>query len=182
MRQHVMIGVFLVMTPGVIAEDGINLQETEQEDQTADQFVARDVAHPVIVVIQIEVAVQTQHARLFRDLAFVAQNILPNRAGLPDVVTHVVIGGADHVASKALLDQFCHRASTKERDIIGMRLDGCQNLTLMGQTGFGPFEIRSGRRLLWASAPANPHRIEIHSRQTSQHTGIEFASTHKPLN
>ena len=78
--QHVVIGVLLVMRPRVIAHDGVDLQEANQENQPADQLIARDIAHAMIAVIQIEFSLQAQDAGLlfrFRSLRKTFSPIVP---------------------------------------------------------------------------------------------------------
>ena len=71
MTQHVVIGVLFIMRPRVVAEHGIDLQESKQKDQPANQLVAGDVAHPMIAVVESEIALETEHAGLIGHLAFI---------------------------------------------------------------------------------------------------------------
>ena len=86
MSQDVVIWILVVVAPRIVAEDGVDFQKAEQEDQTADQFVPRYIAHAVVVVVQGKVALQSQDARLFVYLAFVPQNVLAYSAGFAYIV------------------------------------------------------------------------------------------------
>src|SRR2546423_7203790 len=101
-----MIGILFVVGPRIVAEDRIDLQQTKKENQPADQLVARDIAHAVIVIVESEIALEPQHTRLLGYLAFVAQDILTHGTWLAVGISHIVVCGANHVAGVTFLDQF----------------------------------------------------------------------------
>lgn len=68
-------------------------------------------------------------------------------------IAHIIVSGADEVASIALFDQFDYRARRRERDIIGMSLKYEKYFPFMGLARGGAFKKNSagrrGRMLLW---------------------------------
>ncbi len=120
-----MIGILLVMSPGVPADDGIDFQQADQEDQAALELILRDVAHAVVAVIEVEDLFEPQNARDFIVVALVAKHVLADGAGSAQSrgVTHVVVGRSNQVARVPLFDELGNRARGEERNIIGMRLD-----------------------------------------------------------
>ena len=79
--DHLVIGILLVVRPGVPANHRIHLQQPDQEDQAALQLVLRDVAHAVVAVIQIEDPIEAQDPRHLVVVALVAENVLADGAG-----------------------------------------------------------------------------------------------------
>jgi hypothetical protein len=130
------IGVFLVVRPGVPAHDRIDLEQADQKDQAALELVLRGVAHAVVAIVQVEDALQSQHPRHLVVVALVAEHVLADRPGRaqPARVAHVVVGGADEVAGVALAHEFGHGARGRQRDVVGVGLDGQQDLALVGSS------------------------------------------------
>ena len=108
--EHIVIGIFFVVAPRIVTEHRIDFQRAKEKDQAADQLVSRDVAHAVVVVVQREIALQTERAGLFGHLTLISQDVLADRARLANIVAHIVVGGADHVARVAFANQLGHRA------------------------------------------------------------------------
>jgi hypothetical protein len=57
-----------------------------------------------------------------------ARSIFRDRAGLADIITHIVVGGADHVTGIAFVDQLGHGAGAQQSYVIGVRLNGREHL------------------------------------------------------
>src|SRR5205823_3929922 len=53
--KHIVVGILFVVRPGIVAEYSIDLQRANEKDETADQLVARNVAHAMVVVLKAEV-------------------------------------------------------------------------------------------------------------------------------
>ena len=66
-RGHVVVGVLLVVRPRVPAEDRIDLEQADQEDEPALQFVLRNVRHAVVGVVQVEHLLEALALRLGRE-------------------------------------------------------------------------------------------------------------------
>src|SRR5205823_6653747 len=130
--KHIVVGILFVVRPGILAEYSIDLKRANEKNEAADQLVARNVAHAVIVVLQAEVTGKPERARLLVDFALIAQDVIADGPRLTDIVTHVVVGGADHVAGVALGNELGHRAGADESDVIGVRLDGGEHLSFVG--------------------------------------------------
>src|SRR5579863_4361797 len=47
--KYVMVGILLVVPPGVIAQDRVHLEQAKEKNQAADQFVPRNIAHAMVV-------------------------------------------------------------------------------------------------------------------------------------
>ncbi len=86
-------------------------------------------------------------------LAFVTQDVFANSARLADVIAHVVVGRADHVAGIAFLNQLGDGARGKLCDVIRMWLNGRQHLAFVWSTGNRPFDNDAVIRWLRASRP-----------------------------
>ena len=97
-------------------------------------FVERDIAHAVVVVVQVEVAFAAENARHFGGVALVAEHVLADGAGRAEAggIAHVVVGRADQVAGVALFDQLGDGARGEERDVVGVRLEREQDFSLVG--------------------------------------------------
>ena len=168
------VGILLVVRPGVPADDRIDLQQPDQEDQPALQLVLRDVAHAVVAVVQVEDLLETQDARHLVVVALVAEHVLADGAGRPEPggVAHVVVGRADQVAGVALLDELGDRAGGHERDVVGMGLDRQQHLALVRRARDHMLDRHvAGLVLRWGRSRSQEDRA-------SQHTGEELTSLH----
>ncbi len=53
LSRHVMVGIFLVVAPGIIAENRIHLEQTEQEDQPPTKLCSRYIVETMIAIAQI---------------------------------------------------------------------------------------------------------------------------------
>ena len=155
LRHGVVIGILFVVRPRVPADHGVGLDEADQKNDAADQLVERDVAHAVVVVVQIEVAFAAENARHLVGVALVAEHVLADGAGRAEAggVAHVVVRRADQVAGVALFDQLGDGAGGRERDVVGMRLDREQDFSLVGLSRVGALQHHAGgglgRLLLW---------------------------------
>ena len=141
-----MIGILFVVRPGIPADDGVGLHQANQENQAADQFIERDIAHAVVVVIQIEVRLAAENPRHLVGVALVAEHVVADGAGRAETgsVAHVVVGRADQVAGVPLFDQLGNRARGRKRNVIGMRLQREQHFSLMGLTRVGALQHHAG--------------------------------------
>ena len=54
LRGDIMIRIFLVMVPGIVAEYRVDLQQPEQKDQAHAQLDPADIIHAMVAVAQIE--------------------------------------------------------------------------------------------------------------------------------
>ena len=172
--RHGMVGILLVVRPGVPADDRVDLQQPDQEDEAALQLVLRDVAHAVVGIVQVEGPLETQDARDFLVVALVAQHMLADRAGRPQPagIAHVIVGGADEIAGVAFADELGDRARRHQRDVVGMGLDRQQHLALVRRARGHPLE-RNVARL----TPCRGRSV-MQDGRAGQHTGEEFTSLH----
>ena len=170
--QRVVIGILLVVRPRVETNDRIHLQQADEKNQPAHQFVLRDAGHVVIVVVQVEIAFEAQNGDQRGVVALVAQHVLADGAGRAESggVAHVVVGGANQVARVTLPDEFGHRARGGKRDVVRVRLDGQQHLAFVRHARGRPLEKDPGRGLLRRGP------FELRKRGACHHVGEEVAS------
>ena len=96
----------------------------------------------MVVVVQIEVALAAEHARDLVVVPLVAEDVVADGAGRAEAgrIAHIVVGGADEVAGVAFFDQLGDGAGGHERNVVGVGLDGEQDLSLMGLAGIGALQ------------------------------------------
>src|SRR6266702_300173 len=51
---HIMVGIFLVNSPGIVANDGVDLQKTNEMDKARAHFHAGDFVHLMIAIFEVE--------------------------------------------------------------------------------------------------------------------------------
>ena len=96
------------MSPRVVADDGVDLQETEQVDEPAAHFLARFVVHAVVAVIEVE---HPREAERLGDRVVVALVVQHDftRGGAPARL--LVVRHADETSGVALAYELRHRAA-----------------------------------------------------------------------
>lgn len=164
----VVVGVFFIMGPGIPADYSVGFEGANEKDKAANDFIEGDVGHAMVVVIEVEVTLAAEDASDFGVIAFIAKDVFADGAGGAEArrVTHIVIGGADEVTGVALLNEFGDGAGGGERDVVGMSLDGEEDLALMGLASGGSFE--NGRSLLCEQRRGEEAREEL----AAAHGGI----------
>ena len=166
----VVVGVFFVVGPGVPADDGVGFEGADEEDEAADDFVEGDVGHAVVVVVEVEVAFAAEDAGDLGVVAFVAEYMFADGAGGAEArgISHIVIGCPYEVSGIALFDQLSYCTRGRERDIVGVGLDGEEDLAFVGLAGDRAFEKWAGGGLLSESAAGE----ESGDKTAPEHAGI----------
>src|SRR5438876_5043446 len=126
----------------------------------------------MVAVIQVELALQTHDARELVGLPFVAEHVVADGAGLADVVAHIVIGRADHVTGVTLLEELGDRSAAENWDVVGVRLDSCQNFALVRRPRERTLEGDAGRLALELEDGAR--RYDLTDEFTPLHVGILY--------
>ena len=99
-------------------------------------------------------------------VAFIAERVFGDRPGRAEArgIAHIVIGGAHQVTGVALLDQLGHSARGQKRNIVRMRLECEQHLSLV-RPAFGR-ALQDGsacRGLLLGAGPLSHGRARHHA-------------------
>ena len=131
--RHVVVGILLVVRPGVPGHDGVHLQQADQEDQPAHQLVEGDAAHVMVVVVEIELTLEPEDRHELGVVPLVAEHVLADGAWRSESgrVAHVVVGRADQIAGVALLNELGDGSRRKERNVVGVCLHGEQHLAFV---------------------------------------------------
>ena len=131
--RHVVIGILFVVGPGIPGHHGVNFQQADQENQPAHQLVEGNTAHVMVVVIQIELALQAKNRHELFIVAFVTQDVFADGTWRPQSgrVAHVIVGRTDQIAGVALLNELGDRSGREQRNIIGVGLHGEEHLAFV---------------------------------------------------
>ena len=167
-----MIRVLLVGPPWVVAENCVHFQETKDEDQAADQLIPGNVTHAVVVVVQVEAALESQGAGHVSIFSLVAQHVFTDRAGVADVVAHIIVCGPDHVAHVAFVNELRHSAGCEFRDIVRVRLNGGKHFPFVRRAVHGPLDKDAAGALL------RPRAFERQNRYPRQDVSEKVAPLH----
>src|SRR6476620_1720893 len=156
LRRHAVVRIFLVVSPGIVAEDGVNLEQTKQKDEPGADFRARQVVHAVIAIAEVEPLLQARRLQesfcvtLIAEYGFTQSQV---------VGVFLVVAGADEVSGITFPQEFGDGAAGKKRTIIQMRRDQGQYLALVRRSRYGPLSHDIRRRV-------NVGRQLRHSKQT----------------
>lgn len=126
-RRHIMVRIFLIVSPRVVADNRIDLQKTEQKNQPRPQFQGRHRVQHVIAIVQVVNFLQPERLRDGLIVALIRQHSFADRPR-PGVI---VVGGANQIAGVSFLDQLQHKTSGENRKIVGVRLNRRQHFSRM---------------------------------------------------
>jgi hypothetical protein len=101
-----MVRIFLVVTPGIVAQNGIHFEQSEQEYQTAAKFSSRYVVEAMIAIAQVVGLLEANVLDQLRCITLVGQYCLPQRQVVRILF---VVAGADKVAGVALAQELRRR-------------------------------------------------------------------------
>ena len=120
------------MPPGIVANDGVDLQHPEQEYQPAPELLYADVIHPMVTVSQIIDFWQTQGLRHLEIVCFVVKYDFTEGVATSGVI---IIAGAYQVPGIPFLDEFGYCPSREDGYIIIMWLNCRQHFSSMRLPG-----------------------------------------------
>jgi hypothetical protein len=151
------VGILFIVSPRIPGNDGVHFQQADEEDQSPDELVEGDVAHAVVVVVEIEVALAAEDSGDFGVVAFIAKDVLADGACGAESrgVAHVVVGAADEVAGVALFDELGDGTCRKERDVVRVGLAGQQHFSFVRLAGGRLLEKHAWLRLLGGGEPGD---------------------------
>ena len=95
------VGVLLIVLPGVVAEDDIGLVLADKEDELLAQFVERDGVHEVVAPVEADNLVDAEVTEAGAGFAEVDDVVV----GVAVVAVLFVVGGADVDAAVAIFDE-----------------------------------------------------------------------------
>ena len=72
-----MIRIFFVVSPGVVAEDGVDLQQAKQKNQPGAYFRAGQIVHAMVAIAQVEHLLQAGRLQESLCITFVGENGFP---------------------------------------------------------------------------------------------------------
>ena len=87
------------MSPGIVAENGVNLEQAKQEDEASAKFGARHVVHAVVAIAEVEHLLQAGGLQERLGIALVAEHGF-SQSEVVGVL--LVVAGADEVSGVAL--------------------------------------------------------------------------------
>src|SRR5262249_9991902 len=127
--RDVMVGVLLLMSPRVVADDRVHFHQPDDEDQPVAQLGRSDGVEFVIAVMQVEDFLQAEAARNLEVVALVVEDDLPDSSPASG---HLIIARANQDTCVAFADQLEDGSTCEQRQIIAVRLDGGEHLALVG--------------------------------------------------
>src|SRR5678815_5580131 len=107
-------------SPGIVTEDGVNLEQTKQKDEAGANFRARQVVHAVISIAEVERLLQARRLQEGLGIALVSQHGF-SQSQVVGIL--LVIAGPDEVAGITFPEEFGDGAAGKKGAIIEMRRD-----------------------------------------------------------
>ena len=130
-----MIRIPFVERRGIVDHDNIGFQQAEKEREPRPHLDDWPGIHAVVRVFQEERVFAAQTFGYFDGVAFILLHDLPiRRAG----TRHGVVRHGDQITRTAFVDQLQYGPGGEDRDIITMRLNRTDNLSLSGLTGAAP--------------------------------------------
>src|ERR1700730_16440267 len=115
LSSHIVIRILLVMPPGIVAEDGVDSQQTKQKDQPGAYFRASQIVHAMVSIAEVEHLFQAGHVQEIPCILLVAEYGL---AQSEVVGVLLVVAGPDEVSGIALVQELGHGAAGKKWAVI----------------------------------------------------------------